>query len=168
MISSGLRLFEAVLFLGFFDSYPEGPWRPDSSVQRGSVHYMSLQPGDPSTPGYPATKDAPRVPQEDSKALPKIPSLPLSYRDAKPLLNALHGLGWNASDAPDGWKGGLDIEYWTGPGNVEVNLVNHVDFKITPIWNVMARIQGTDETEKVDREREREWEREVTMNYSPR
>jgi N-acetylated-alpha-linked acidic dipeptidase len=33
------------------DVYPEGPMRPPSAIQRGSVQYLSIQPGDPSTPG---------------------------------------------------------------------------------------------------------------------
>ena len=31
--------------------YPDGPWRPRSSVQRGSVQYGVLYDGDPLTPG---------------------------------------------------------------------------------------------------------------------
>src|ERR1700683_2714355 len=33
------------------DKYPDGPWRPDTAVQRGSVGYMFEFPGDPTTPG---------------------------------------------------------------------------------------------------------------------
>ena len=33
------------------DKYPQGPWRPDTGVQRGSVGYMFEFPGDPTTPG---------------------------------------------------------------------------------------------------------------------
>src|SRR5215469_2079959 len=33
------------------DAYPEGPWRPQSGVQRGSVQYLFKYPGDPETPG---------------------------------------------------------------------------------------------------------------------
>lgn len=32
--------------------YPEGPWRPEGSFQRGSLTYLSLAAGDPSTPGW--------------------------------------------------------------------------------------------------------------------
>lgn len=78
-------------------------------------------------------------------ALPKIPSLPLSYRDALPLLQSLRGIGLNSAlfDSTENWVGSLDIEYWTGPGNVMVNLNNDVEYKITPIWNVIATIEGT-------------------------
>ena len=33
------------------DKYPQGPWRPDTGVQRGSIGYMFEYPGDPTTPG---------------------------------------------------------------------------------------------------------------------
>ncbi len=33
------------------DKYPDGPWRPDTGVQRGSVGFMFEFPGDPTTPG---------------------------------------------------------------------------------------------------------------------
>jgi N-acetylated-alpha-linked acidic dipeptidase len=71
--------------------YPNGPWRPASSVQRGSVHDMAMYPGDALTPGTPATKDAERVAMEDAGSLLRVPSLPISYRDASILLKALHG-----------------------------------------------------------------------------
>ena len=37
-----------------YSPYPAGPARNASSVQRGSVQYLSLYRGDPTTPGYPA------------------------------------------------------------------------------------------------------------------
>ena len=61
------------------DVYPAGPMRPPSAIQRGSVQFLSHQPGDPSTPGYPSRDDAPRLAREEMKGVPKIPSLPLSY-----------------------------------------------------------------------------------------
>ncbi|HEY5083769.1 MAG TPA: PA domain-containing protein, partial [Rhizomicrobium sp.] len=37
------------------DAYPEGPYRPASGVQRGSVQYLFKYPGDPTTPGIAST-----------------------------------------------------------------------------------------------------------------
>ncbi|RCI05118.1 hypothetical protein CU098_010920 [Rhizopus stolonifer] len=128
------------------ESYPKGPWRSKSSAQRGSVQYLSLLAGDPLTPGYAATKDAVRIKPEESIGLAKIPSLPLSWEDALPLLKATQGLGvYGDSD----WKGGLEeVDYFSGPTEGEVILTNHVENKITPIWDVTARIEGTDEPDK--------------------
>ncbi|KAJ2111575.1 Vacuolar protein sorting-associated protein 70 [Coemansia sp. RSA 922] len=131
--------------------YPNGPWRPESSFQRGSVSLIQVYPGDPLTPGHPATKDAPRLDPKDAKSLNGIPSLPLSYRDAEPLLRALVGHGKNASEISDSWVGGLTsrgVEYWTGPSALSVNLLNHVDFKTTPIQNIIGRITGSEEPER--------------------
>lgn len=38
------------------DVYPQGPWRPASSAQRGSVQFLSTSPGDPLTPGRPSSR----------------------------------------------------------------------------------------------------------------
>jgi len=46
---------------GYFqgDAYPNGPWRPDTGVQRGSVQYLFKYPGDPQTPGVASTVELP-------------------------------------------------------------------------------------------------------------
>lgn len=119
------------------DVYPEGPWRPREGVQRGSVMDMIIYPGDPLTPGIGATKDAKRLPLKDVKTLTKIPVLPISYGDAKPLLAALHG-----PVAPPDWRGALPITYHVGPGPAKVHLKVISDWKIRPIHDVIAKITG--------------------------
>ncbi|KAJ9054159.1 Vacuolar protein sorting-associated protein 70 [Entomophthora muscae] len=128
--------------------YPEGPFRPGSGVQRGSVQLISIYPGDPLTPGYAATKDAERIKLEDAESLPKIPSLPLSYDDAFPLLNALKGNGVEACQVGPDWQGGLNIDYWTGPSEAKVHMINRVQGEITPIYNVIATIPGEEEPDR--------------------
>ncbi|RCH97670.1 hypothetical protein CU097_011587 [Rhizopus azygosporus] len=126
-------------------SYPDGPWRSPSSAQRGSVLYLSLASGDPLTPGYAATENATRIDPEDVPGLAKIPSLPLSWEDALPILKATTGRGVSGAD----WKGGLKgVDYSSGPTEGEAILINHIDNKITPIWNVVARIEGTEEPDR--------------------
>lgn len=142
-----------------YAAYPAGPARAPSSVQRGSVQYLSLYPGDPLTPGQPsynpslpnAPKRLPRdgTPDGDDEMqinIPSIPSIPLSYEDAIPLLKSLNGKGVKLEDGQragkkvEGWKeGGLrdkGVEYWTGPGEEVVELTNIVEEKVTPIWCV--------------------------------
>uniref|UniRef100_A0A0K3CQJ1 BY PROTMAP: gi/472581865/gb/EMS19580.1/ glutamate carboxypeptidase II [Rhodosporidium toruloides NP11] gi/647402604/emb/CDR48837.1/ RHTO0S20e02454g1_1 [Rhodosporidium toruloides] n=1 Tax=Rhodotorula toruloides TaxID=5286 RepID=A0A0K3CQJ1_RHOTO len=137
-------------------AYPAGPARAPSSVQRGSVQYLSLYPGDPLTPGQPSyNPDLPNAPDrldrdDPSVNVPTIPSLPLSYEDAIPLLKSLNGKGFKLEDGregkPEGWREGAlreyGVEYFTGPGEDEIELVNNVDDKITPIWNTYALIPG--------------------------
>jgi N-acetylated-alpha-linked acidic dipeptidase len=73
------------------DVYPRGPWGNDSHVQRGANVYDFIVPGDPLTPGWASVAGARRIPEAESRILPKIPTLPLSFRDARVLLEALEG-----------------------------------------------------------------------------
>jgi N-acetylated-alpha-linked acidic dipeptidase len=170
------------------DVYPSGPYRSGSSIQRGSVQFLSLGPGDPSTPNGPSIKGAKRLPfdlrngftleetdladaaptapgvapvkvpipgvisiknweketglvREDYYAT--IPSLPISYDAARPILEAMGG-----PNVPTGWQGGLPIPYHVGPGPAEVHFRIEMDYQIRPIWNVIATIRGEVEPER--------------------
>lgn len=72
--------------------YPKGAFKNEYGVQRGSVMDMVIYPGDPLTPGIGATENAKRLDRKDAVTILKIPVLPISYHDAKPLLEALDGL----------------------------------------------------------------------------
>ncbi|KAI1375459.1 Zn-dependent exopeptidase [Hypoxylon crocopeplum] len=131
-----------------YDTYPNGPARHPSSVQRGSVQFLSVAPGDPTTPGYPSKPGVPRAPVD--KAIPSIPSLPVSYVEALPILKALNGFGPSAKDFGKYWtrNTGLDykgVEYNVGPSpdNVVLNLYNEQEYTITPQWDVIGIINGT-------------------------
>jgi N-acetylated-alpha-linked acidic dipeptidase len=120
------------------DVFPEGAWRPQDGVQRGSVMDMPLYPGDPLTPGVGATPEATRLPLKDAPTLTKIPVLPISYGDAKPLLAALKG-----PVAPAGWRGALPITYHVGPGPARVRLKVASNWDLKPVYDVIARIPGS-------------------------
>ena len=109
--------------------------------------FLSTYPGDPTTPGYPSKKGVPRA--DTSAVTPKIPSLPISYRAAEPLLKALNGFGLQAAEVNrTAWEGALDAEYRTGPApGVKLSLDNKMESKITPIWNVIGHINGTNPDE---------------------
>src|SRR2546428_8994944 len=130
---------------GYFEGevFPQGAWRPKDGVQRGSVMDMTLSSGDPLTPGVGATKDAKRLALSDVKVLTTIPTLPLSYADAQPLLAALGGLV-----APQGWRGGLAITYHIGPGPAKVHLKAQFNWDLKPIYDVIARIPGSTEPDE--------------------
>jgi N-acetylated-alpha-linked acidic dipeptidase len=124
------------------DKYPQGPWRPDSGVQRGSVGYMFEFPGDPTTPGIasaPTLPNAKRTPPEQSAQLPKIPTTPLSYGDAWPILEHLGG-----QDSPRDWQGSLPFTYHLGPGPVKVKLHLKQDYQFRTIWDVIGRVGGSE------------------------
>ena len=71
-----------------YATYPSGPARNPASVQRGSAMYLSMYPGDPTTPGYPAYENAERT---EKSNIPKIPSLPISWHNAQRLLAEING-----------------------------------------------------------------------------
>lgn len=73
-------------------SYPHGPARNKDSVQRGSVQFLSMYPGDPTTPGIPAYENATRT---EGINIPSIPSLPISWNNAQILLNEIAEGGAN-------------------------------------------------------------------------
>ncbi|MGI8583459.1 MAG: M28 family metallopeptidase, partial [Chitinophagaceae bacterium] len=120
------------------DVYPKGAYKNEYGVQRGSVMDMVIYPGDPLTPGIGATEDAKRLDRLQAPNLIKIPVLPISYHDAKPLLEALEG-----PVAPADWRGGLPITYHIGPGKTKVHLKLAFDWKIVPCYNVIAMMKGS-------------------------
>ena len=121
------------------DVYPKGGFRPPDGVQRGSVADMPVEPGDPLTPEIGATKDATRLPLAEAKTVLKIPVLPVSYRDAQPLLEALAG-----PVAPPGWRGSLPLTYHLGPGPARVHLAIASNWDQKPIYDVIAKMRGSE------------------------
>jgi len=124
--------------------YPHGPMRPETGIQRGSVQYLFLYPGDPLTPGWGATGAAERNAADRAKNLPRIPSLPISYFDAEKILRNLAG-----PNVPRGWQGGLPFAYHVGPGPALLQLTVQMDYQIRPIWNVIATLRGAEEPENI-------------------
>lgn len=132
-----------------YAAYPDGPARQPSSVERGSVQFLSVAPGDPTTPGWPSKPGVPRGPTD--KYIPSIPSLPISYVDALPLLQALNGHGPSAKDLGPYWDRQLGltkqgVAYNVGPTPADtalVHLVNEQAYATTPIWDVVGVINGS-------------------------
>jgi N-acetylated-alpha-linked acidic dipeptidase len=120
--------------------FPNGPMRPPDGVQRGSVLDAPLYPGDPLTPGIGATADAKRLKREDAASLAKIPTLPISYADAQPLLAALQG-----PVAPENWRGALPLTYRIGPSSEMVHLQLAFNWDLKPVNDVIATMRGSEE-----------------------
>jgi N-acetylated-alpha-linked acidic dipeptidase len=70
---------------------------------------------------------------------PQIISIPISYHDAAPILQALQGPG-----VPQGWQGALPFRYHLGPGGVKVHLVSQQDYQRRIIWDVIGKIKGSE------------------------
>ena len=125
---------------GYFqgDVYPDGPYRMEHGLQRGSVLDMPLYPGDPLTPGYGAKPDVERLAIEDAPTIMKIPVMPISYADALPLLKALEG-----PVAPASWRGALPATYHIGPGPIKVHLQLKFDWGLRRAYNPVAKLKGS-------------------------
>ncbi|MCG6925184.1 MAG: M28 family metallopeptidase [Acidobacteria bacterium] len=119
--------------------FPEGPWGPESHIQRGAITYDFIVPGDPLTPGWPSLPGAPRVRLDEARSLPRIAGLPLSWKDAKPLLENMDG-----PVAPEDWQGGLPIEYRLGGERVRVRMKVDMDNSVGPNLVVEGRIRGSE------------------------
>ncbi len=124
------------------DMYPDGPYRPETGVQRGSVQYMFQYSGDVTTPGVASTPDLPeskRIAPDKAPSQPRIMSLPISYHDAEPILSHMGGPG-----APAGFQGALPFHYHVGgAADVLVHLQLQEDYAFRTIWDVIGRVPGT-------------------------
>ena len=108
--------------------YPDGPWGPESHIQRGGVVYDFMVPGDPLTPGWASLPGARRIDRSEAVSLPKIISAPLSHKDARVILDALDN---------------------AGPGPATARLRVRLDDRIRPIWTVTGLIRGRERPDEV-------------------
>ena len=124
------------------DVWPEGPWKPDWDVQRGSISPMGRSPGDPTTPGWasPAPGEDSERPRLDGEALaaalPTIPCVPLPAREARVILERLAEARLPATDDADAERRPI------GPGPVEVRVRLDQPRELTTIRNVIGRLPG--------------------------
>ena len=132
-----------------YAAYPDGPARNPTSSQRGSVQFLSIYPGDPTTPGYPSKEDSPRA--DISLVTPQIPSLPISWAEAVPLLAALDGYGTPGEEVNrTRWVGALNVTYSTGPApGATISMSNVMNDTYATIWNTIGIINGTNQDEVI-------------------
>jgi N-acetylated-alpha-linked acidic dipeptidase len=99
---------------------------------------MSIHVGDPLSPGWASEKGARRLAIGEAKTLMSIPVMPISYGDAKPLLEQLKG-----EEVPGEWRGGLPVPYRFGPGPARVRMKLSFDNATRPVHNVIATLKGS-------------------------
>ena len=125
--------------------YPDGPWGPDSHIQRGGIVYDFRVPGDPLTPGWASVPGARRIAAADAVSLPKIISVPLSSTGCPPdpetrSTGARRRPGRSTRSEVD-----LPLTYRIGgrrrPGPHARRVQN--DDRVRPIWTVIGRITGS-------------------------
>ncbi|KAA3608309.1 MAG: hypothetical protein DWQ01_14775 [Planctomycetota bacterium] len=106
---------------------PDGPWRPASGIQRGSV-YRGL--GDPLTPGWASIEGAKRLPLSQARGLAPIPSLPVSAATAELLFGAA-----GRPESPSALSGKVRLT---------------IDQDPSPVWieNTLAWMEGSQRPEE--------------------
>ena len=144
--------------------YPRGAWRPPGSIMRRTLADTPYE-GDPLSPGWAAVPGARRLDPQKVAGLPKIPVLPISYRDAAVILSHLEGPA-----APEAMQGGLrrnatgpkgrnlpkgtfavpaDVglvdAYHLGPGPARIKMSVQMNARTDTIRNVLVRIPGKEE-----------------------
>jgi len=124
-------------------TFPNGPWGPPDHIQRGSITYDFLVPGDPLTPGWPSTEGARRIPVAEARSVPGIMAVPVSHAEAERLFRALDG-----PVTPEAWRGGLPLEYRAGPGPTGLRVRVRMDDRVRPIWVTEGRIRGSEEPDR--------------------
>lgn len=144
------------------DVYPNGPWRPSSGVQRGSVQFNSKCGGDPyrADPRYQTLYNTTvheicGVADPSKELVPSIPSIPISYGDAIPLLQNLGGAP--VAEIPEAlandFIGGLGrssncnvsscVTYHIGPSKGYLDMVVDNVETLATIPNVVGIIPGS-------------------------
>jgi N-acetylated-alpha-linked acidic dipeptidase len=118
--------------------FPDGPWGPESHIQRGAITYDFMVAGDPTTPGWASVPGAKHIDPKDAVSMPNIIAMALSWKDAKPILENMGG-----PQAPKEWQGGLPIKYTLG-GNATLHLNVKMDQRIKPNYVVEGRIKGSE------------------------
>ncbi|MBK5096186.1 MAG: M20/M25/M40 family metallo-hydrolase [Gemmatimonadetes bacterium] len=119
--------------------YPEGPMRPETGLQRGSILNSD---GDPSTPTGPSLPGAARVPESRMAGVSRIPVVPIGYGAAAELFRPLEG-----PEAPEGWQGGLALTYHVGPGPTTARvhvLMEQGEPAYRAAFNTIAAVRGTE------------------------
>jgi N-acetylated-alpha-linked acidic dipeptidase len=120
--------------------WPEsGGWANDTCIQRGSILTLPW-PGDPLTPGVPATRDAQRL-EIDAVDLPRIPVQPIGYGAAGQVMSRMTG-----REVPEkSWQGGLEMPYrLEGGPDLKVMVSVEQSREVRKSANVIARLPGSD------------------------
>ncbi len=125
---------------GVGDTIPQGPMRPQWGVQRGSVADTTLYAGDPLTPGFASVPGAKRLAIAEAKVIMPIPTIPIAWGDAQPLLASLEGRA-----VPATWRGALPMTYKFGPSVAKTHLKVESDWGTKPVLDVVAMLKGSEE-----------------------
>ena len=102
--------------------------------------------GDPLSPDWPSVPNAYRLNPEDVTDLPKIPSQPIGYDDAKVILEYMDG-----PPVPEEWQGAINVTYNLGGSTKDgckFKLSSHNYFSDVKSSNVIGYIKGKIEPDR--------------------
>lgn len=120
------------------------------SIQREPVAYADILPGNIIHPGPAAIieGDNPGLFDQffnESPVAPKIPSLPISWKDFKSIMEKVKGKGSHIED----WDFKLfddQVEIWFGDNDFTINLENNLIVRPNKeSWNVMGKLSGREQ-----------------------
>ncbi|QLG70694.1 hypothetical protein HG535_0A06360 [Zygotorulaspora mrakii] len=145
LVHYGKVVSEQILLAEKFDAkgilFITEPYGDDKDVvQKKSVAIHQYWTGDALTPGWYGGV-LPEIKPQESKSLPRIPSLPLSWNQGSKLLSLLGDTGFK-------WK---ENEYSGEPGEKSVRIdmkVNAATRKKHPVHNVIGKIEGREQNDK--------------------
>ncbi|CAN6904344.1 unnamed protein product [Brassica oleracea] len=125
--------------------YAENDGGGFGGIERGTVMRGI---GDPVSPGWPGVVGGEKLSLEDDRVarrFPKIPSLPLSLRNAEIILASLGG-----ARAPVEWRnsGRVGSGQRVGPGQTVVNMTLQGELTMKKVHNVVATIRGSEEPDR--------------------
>ncbi len=137
--AAGLIIYSDPMEDGFAKGkvFPDGPWGPESHIQRGAITYDFIVPGDPLTPGWASLPGAKRIPMEEAQSVPRVMAAPMSWREAKMIFEAMDG-----PEAPKNWQGAIPVKYRLTGTALRLRMKVDMDTRVMPNLVVEARIRG--------------------------
>lgn len=115
----------------------------DDAIQKENVGVTRFSPGDVLTPGW-SSEDGyvTRLPWFKSQSTPKIPSIPISWKDASHFISQL---GENGVKFDDGFYSGVK----SNEAKNKIKLrISHNQRQTNQIWNIVGSIPGREQAEK--------------------
>lgn len=108
----------------------------DDLISKINVGLTRASPGDVLTPGWASEGSASRLPWDKSVVTPKIPTIPISWKDGKAFLSKLNtGIKFD--------------DFYSGSGELKVKLkVTNDDRASQSIWNVVGTLFGREQGDK--------------------
>jgi N-acetylated-alpha-linked acidic dipeptidase len=126
----------------FVKPYPDGRGRPDSAIERGSIAYDFLVPGDPLTPGWASLPGARRIAPAEARSLPRIVSAPISTGDARRILEAAQAVAVPSATP-------VSFSHLYSGAVATARLRVRMDDSVRPIWTTTGVFRGSAAPEEV-------------------